>query len=59
MNHYTDYFASLSEKERKALHIAKTHLGILFNLEKTNGFQQWLKNQPEKINSNTSKVAKL
>lgn len=40
-NEYSNYLASLSEKERKALHIAETHLGILFNLEKTNGFIQW------------------
>jgi hypothetical protein len=49
---HTTYFASLSEKERKALQIAETHLGILFNLEKTNGYQQWLQKQ-----SNASKVS--
>lgn len=38
---FSNYLASLSEKERKALHIAETHLGILFNLEKTNGYIQW------------------
>jgi len=42
-----EYINSLSEKEKKALEIAKTHLGSLFTLNKTTGFIQW-KNKKEK-----------
>lgn len=38
-----EYINSLSEKERKALEIAKNHLGSLFTLCKTTGFIQWKK----------------
>ena len=37
------YINSLSEKEKKALVIAKNHLGSLFTLCKTAGFIQWKK----------------
>ena len=36
-----DYLKSLSEKERKAYEIAKSHLGSTFSLEKSNGYQKW------------------
>lgn len=39
----TEYIQSLSEKERKALEIARNHLGSLFNIYKCNGFLQWKK----------------
>jgi hypothetical protein len=39
------YMNSLSEKEKKALEIAKNHLGSLFTLCKTAGFIQWKKKQ--------------
>ena len=32
------YIESLSEKELKAYHIAKSHLGSSFSLEKSKGF---------------------
>jgi hypothetical protein len=32
------YFKSLSEKEKKAYEIAKSHLGMSFQIEKSNGF---------------------
>lgn len=35
------YVESLSEKELKAYHIAKSHLGTSFNLEKSRGFLDW------------------
>lgn len=35
------FFESLSEKEKKAYLIAESHLGSLFNIEKTAGFLQW------------------
>ena len=37
------YIKQLTEKEQKAYNIAKEHLGSSFNLEKSIGFQQWLK----------------
>ena len=38
-----EYMNSLSEKEKKALEIAKNHLGTLFTLCKTTGYIQWKK----------------
>lgn len=38
-----EYINSLSEKEKKALEIAKNHLGSLFTLCKTTGYIQWKK----------------
>ena len=35
------YIDSLSEKERLAYHIAKSHLGSSFSLEKSKGFIEW------------------
>ena len=40
-----EYITSLTEKEKKALQIAKEHLGSLFTLDKTAGFLQWKKKQ--------------
>jgi hypothetical protein len=37
------YVESLSEKELKAYHIAKSHLGSSFSLEKSKGFIDWKK----------------
>ena len=37
-----EYISSLSEKEKKALEIAKKHLGSLFTLSKTTGYIQWI-----------------
>ena len=36
-----EYLATLTAKEMKAYHIAKSHLGMSFTLEKSNGFLQW------------------
>jgi hypothetical protein len=44
------YIKSLNEKELQAYHIAKTHLGSSFTLEKSLGFLKWL----EKQNYNSS-----
>jgi hypothetical protein len=41
------YLESLSEKELKAYEIAKSHLGMSFQLEKSNGFLKWKKKQEE------------
>jgi hypothetical protein len=45
------YVKSMTEKELKAYHIARDHLGDSFQLEKSIGFLDWLKKQmtvPEK-----------
>ena len=38
------YLNQLSEKERQAYEIAKSHLGTSFQLEKSVGFLKWKKN---------------
>lgn len=38
-----EYLESISEKEVKAYHIAKSHLGDSFQLEKSLGFLDWVK----------------
>jgi hypothetical protein len=40
------YIATFSEKEKKAYEIAKEHLGMSFQIEKSNGFIRWLKEHP-------------
>jgi hypothetical protein len=40
-----EYVKGMSEKELKAYHIAKEHLGDSFQLEKSIGFLDWLKNR--------------
>jgi hypothetical protein len=39
------YVDELSEKEKKAYNIAKSHLGMSFQVEKSNGFLKWKKNK--------------
>ena len=41
------YLASLSPKELKGYHIAKSHLGMTYQYEKTNGFIEWKKKQAD------------
>ena len=41
-----EYMLSMSEKEKKACEIARSHLGSLFDLEKTTGFIQWKQKKP-------------
>ena len=44
--HLTDlYLRSLLPAEKKAYEIAKDHLGCSFQIEKSNGFLQWMKKQ--------------
>ena len=38
-----NYLKSLGEKDLKAYHIAKDHLGSSFSVEKSVGFLTWLK----------------
>ncbi len=37
------YLQSLNARERKAYEIAKSHLGMSFDLEKSNGYLEWVK----------------
>jgi hypothetical protein len=39
------YLASLTPKELQGYHIAKSHLGMTYQYEKTNGFIDWKKKQ--------------
>lgn len=43
------YIQSMDEKEQIAFKIAKEHLGSSFNLEKSIGFQKWLKKNSNNI----------
>ena len=45
------YVESLSEKELKAYHIAKSHLGTSFSLEKSRGFLDWKKKIADESNN--------
>jgi hypothetical protein len=38
-----EYIMTLNEKEYKAYLIAKDHLGDSFQMDKSNGFLEWLK----------------
>tara|TARA_X000001036_G_C20683056_1_gene806593 strand:+ start:1575 stop:1733 length:159 start_codon:yes stop_codon:yes gene_type:complete len=42
------YEAQLNEKEKRALEIARRCLESSFDMEKTIGFKQWLKNKEKK-----------
>jgi hypothetical protein len=37
------YIKTLDEKELKAYHIARDHLGMSFQLDKSNGYLNWKK----------------
>ena len=39
------YIAQLDEVQRKAMEIAKSHLGTSFNIKRSNGFIEWQKKQ--------------
>jgi len=43
------YIKQLDEKEKVAYKIAKEHLGSSFNIEKSIGFQKWLKKNNNNI----------
>jgi hypothetical protein len=42
-NQIKEYLISLTEKEKKAYEIAKSHLGMSFQIEKSVGFLKWKK----------------
>ena len=43
-----EFLDSLNDKERMAYHIAKSHLGTMFSLEKSNAFLEWVKERDAK-----------
>lgn len=43
-----EFLDSLNEKERMAYHIAKSHLGTMFSLDKSNAFLQWINERESK-----------
>lgn len=49
------YLQSLSEKEIKAYHIAKDHLGMTYQYEKSIGYLAWKKQQNETKTELTSR----
>jgi len=44
-----EYLNTFTEKERQAYIIAKDHLGMSFDMEKSNGFIEWLQNRSATI----------
>ena len=46
-NELAQYLASLSPKDVKGYNIAKSHLGMTYQYEKTNGFIEWKKKQTD------------
>jgi hypothetical protein len=44
-----EFLDSLNDKERMAYHIAKSHLGTMFSLEKCNAFLEWVKDRETKV----------
>jgi hypothetical protein len=43
------YLGTLNDREIQAYHIAINHLGMSFNMERSNGFRQWKKERDERI----------
>ena len=43
-----EFLDSLNDKERMAYHIAKSHLGTMFSLDKSNAFLQWINEHESK-----------
>jgi competence protein ComGC len=39
------YLQQMDEKQKKAYLIAKEHLGTSFNILKSNGYKEWIKNK--------------
>lgn len=49
--HLEKYLLSLNEKELKAYHIAREHLGMSFSLEKSIGYLNWKKDNITPLNN--------
>lgn len=43
-----EFLDSLNDKERMAYHIAKSHLGTMFSLDKCNAFLEWVNDRETK-----------
>lgn len=52
------YLATLNDRELQAYHIAVSHLGMSFTMERSNGFRQWKRERDEKIKRLLSDAAK-
>jgi hypothetical protein len=52
-----EYMEQLSDVERKACAIAKDHLGSSFNIVKSNGFNDWIKEKEKEKAKTTNVVA--
>jgi hypothetical protein len=53
-----EYMDQLSDIEKKACAIAKDHLGSSFNIVKSNGFNDWLKERAkEQVKTTTNGAA--
>lgn len=50
MENIEEYMASLTPLQKKALDIAKDHLGSSFNIYKSVGFLQWKQSKESKEN---------
>jgi hypothetical protein len=48
-NQIKEYLILLTEKEKKAYEIAKLHLGMSFQIEKSVGFLKWKREIESKI----------
>ena len=48
-NQIEEYLISLTEKEKKSYEIAKSHLGMSFQIEKSVGFLKWKKEVESKL----------
>lgn len=46
-----EYIASMSEKKKIAYLIAKEHLGTSFDIQKSIGYQTFIKTKPDKKSS--------
>ena len=46
-----EFMDSLDEKERMAYHIAKSHLGTMFSLDKSNAYLEWIKTKESQKDS--------
>ena len=54
----TLYLASLNDRELKAYHIAKDHLGMSFNMQLSNGYRDFMKEQASKKTEDASSQQK-
>jgi len=53
-----EFLDSLNEKERMAYHIAKSHLGTMFSLNKCNAFLEWAKERESKLRESKERESK-